>query len=53
MIAKSMKYWTPPIDEQWRIPMLKELFEVRAGGAVILDVERYEVKMMFDHLCSS
>ena len=53
MIAKSMKYWTPPLEEQWRIPMLKELLEVRAGAAVILDVEHDEVKMMIDHLCSS
>ena len=53
MIAKSMKYWTPPLEEQWIIPMLKELLEVRAGAAVILDVEHDEVKMMIDHLCSS
>ena len=53
MIAKSMKYWTPPLEEQWKILMLKELLEVRAGAAVILDVEHDEVKMMIDHLCSS
>ena len=46
--AKSLKYWTPPLEQQWRISMLKELLAVRAGAAVILDVEHDEVKMMIE-----
>ena len=50
--AKSLKYWTPPLEQQWRISMLKELLAVRAGAAVIHEVEHDEVQMMIDHLCS-
>ena len=51
--AKRMVFWKVPEEEQWRIPLLKELLDVRNGAGSIPGIEHEEVDMMINNICSS
>lgn len=52
-IAKSLVYRAPPLEEEWRLPLLKELLDVRSGHGQIPGVVLDEVNVMINNICSS
>lgn len=53
MKTKDMKYKTAPLEEQWRLPILRELLEIRSGQSELPGTDNDELKLMIDHICSS
>ena len=51
LVKKSLKYREIKEDEQWRIPVLKELIETRDGEQVIPGFTNNEINEMLDFLC--
>ena len=51
LVKKSLKYKEIKEDEQWRIPVLKELIETRDGEQVIPGFTNNEINEMLDFLC--
>ena len=52
-VKESLKYKAVPDNQVWRIPIVKELIEVKAGNAVIEGFTNGEILEMFDHVCVS
>ena len=53
MVRKNFNYMTPPVDEQWRVTLMKELISVRNAGYV--DVPGFtssELEDMLTSICS-
>ena len=53
MKTKEMKYMTAPLEEQWRLPFLRELLEIRSGQSELPGTDNDELKLMIAHICSS
>ena len=53
MKTKDMKYKTAPLEEQWRLPILRELLEIRSGQSELLGTDNDELKLMINHIFSS
>ena len=50
-LVKNMFYFAPSDTEQWRIPLLRELLDVRNGKSSIPELEPEEVNFMIDEIC--
>jgi hypothetical protein len=50
---KQISYFSPPVEESWRIPLLKELLEVRDGQAEIPGVNGDDIRLMINDICSN
>ena len=50
-IANRSRYSTPPVEEQWRLSILMELLEVRAGLAFIPGADPAEIQLMIENIC--
>ena len=51
-VKENFKYKAVPDDQVWRIPIVKELIEVKAGNAVIEGFTNEEILAMLEHVCS-
>ena len=52
-IIRKMRYSTPPLDEQWRVPLLRELLDVRDGRAAIPGADPQHIDHMISEICSN
>ena len=52
-VKETLKYKAVPDDQVWRIPIVKELIEVKAGNAVIEGFTNEEILEMLQHVCVS
>ena len=52
-VKESLKYKAVPDNQVWRIPIVKELIEVKAGNAVIEGFTNEEILEMLEHVCVS
>ena len=50
--AMNVRYFPPPPGEQWRIPLLQELLEVRKGNVEIPGIDQEIIKNIIDEICS-
>ena len=50
-LVKNMSYFVPPGTEQWRIPVLCDLLDVRNGKSSIPELEPKEVNLIIDEIC--
>ena len=50
-LVKNMSYFVPPVTEQWRIPLLRELLDVRNRKSSIPELDPEEVNFMIDEIC--
>ena len=51
--ARSMSYFSPPAEEQWRIPLLIELLGARDKQLEIPEVETDDIDFMIKEICSN
>ena len=49
---KNMSYFPPPLGEEWRIPLAKELIEIRDGKLDVSGVSREAIEEMIDEVCT-
>ena len=49
----SMEYFPIPVEEKWRIEMLKELLEARHSVVEIPGFSQDEITEIIDHVCTS
>ena len=52
-VKETFQYKAVPDDQAWRIPILKELIEVKAGNTVIEGFTNEEILEMLEHVCVS
>ena len=52
-ITRKMRYSTPPLDEQWRVPLLRELLDVRDGRAAIPGADPQHIDLIISEICSN
>ena len=52
-IIRKMRYSTPPLDEQWRVPLLRELLDVRDGRAAIPGADPQHIDHMISEICNN
>ena len=52
-VKNSFKYKHVPDDQLWRIPLLKEMIEVRAGTTQIEGFSDEEITEMMEFVCTS
>jgi hypothetical protein len=52
-VKECMKYKAVPENQVWRIPIVKELIEVKAGNVVIEGFTNEEILEMLEHVCVS
>ena len=50
-VVRTLPYFTPPAGEEWRIPLLAELLEVRDRKNRIPEIEPEEIDFMIDDIC--
>ena len=53
LVKRKMKYFMVPNNELWRLPVLKELLEVRRNHLHIRHFEPMEVESMITNLCTT
>ena len=51
--VRTMSYFTPPIGEEWRIPLVTELIDVRDGKFSIQDIDPDEINFMLNEICTN
>ena len=49
---KNMSYFPPPLGEEWRIPLAKELIEIRDGKLDVSGVGQEAIEKMIDEVCT-
>ena len=49
--VRTMPYFTPPVGEDWRIPLLTELLDVRDRKSSIPDMDPEEIEFMINDIC--
>ena len=52
-IARKLKYRLPEAENEWKIPLLRELVNVRCGEKSIEGFEDNEVIAMIDVICTN
>ena len=53
LVKKNLLYFMVPDGEQWRIPLIKELLQLRQGHLVVDNLDSKEIGDIIDHLCTS
>ena len=51
--TKHMRYFVPPPEEEWRIPLVLELLDARGGRADIPGIDTKEINDMIHEVCSN
>ena len=51
LVKKNCKYFDVPEQEQWRLPVLSELLQVKQQKIRLGDFSIQEVEAMIDYLC--
>ena len=46
-----MKYWPVPYDQEWEIPLMKELYGVPHGSGPIPGFSNEECQQLLKHIC--
>ena len=49
--AKNIKYYPPPPGEQWRVPLLLELIDVRMGTLQVPGISPEDVEAIINEIC--
>ena len=52
-VKKQMEYFPVPEDETWRIPIIKELLEIKSGNAKISNFAEEDVSDLLNILCTT
>ena len=52
-VKGSLKFKSVPNDQKWRISILEELIEVRAGSMEIEGFSNEEISEILEHVCVS
>ena len=52
-VARNVRYYTPPPEEEWRIPLLAELLNARDGRAEIEGIDAADIECMINEVCTS
>ena len=52
-VARNVRYFSPPPEEEWRIPLLAELLDARDGRAEIMGTDAADVEFMINEVCTS
>ena len=52
-VKKQMEYFPVPEDETWRIPIIKELLEIKSGNANISNFAEEDVSDLLNILCTT
>ena len=52
-VARNVRYYTPPPEEEWRIPLLAELLDARDGRAEIVGADEADVELIINEVCTS
>ena len=52
-VVRNSEYFAPPPEEEWRIPLVSELLDVRDGQAVIPGIDMQELEFMMNEVCTS
>ena len=50
--ARNVRYFPPPREEEWRIPLLLELLDAREGRSVIPGIDSAEIELMINRVCT-
>ena len=50
--ARNVRYFPPPLEQKWRIPILLELLDAREGISVIPGMDSAEIELMINHICT-
>ena len=53
IVKKKLVYFEMPMEEQWRVPLLKELLKVRQGNLKLGNMDNTEISFLIDYLCTS
>ena len=53
LVKRKLKYFPVPVDEEWRIPYLRELLDVRSGKMSMSNIEGSDVTNMINQLCTN
>ena len=53
LVKKNLLYFMVPDGEQWRIPLIQELLQLRQGHLVVDNSDSKEIGDIIDHLCTS
>ena len=51
IMKKSLKYWPVPYDQEWQIPLMKELYGVLQGSGRIPGFSNEECQQLLKHIC--
>ena len=51
LVRTSQVYHPIPDDQQWRIPLLMELLEVRSSNLVIQNLDSVEITQLIADMC--
>ena len=50
-VKKKCSYFLVPEAEQWRLPILQELLEIRSGNLLTENLNKNEVDVMIENIC--
>ena len=50
--VRNVRYFPPPREEEWRIPLLMELLDTREGRSDITGMNSAEIELMINHVCT-
>ena len=50
--ARNVRYFPPPLEQEWRIPILLELLDAREGRSVIPGMDSAEIELLINHVCT-
>ena len=50
--GRNVRYFPPPPEQEWRIPLLLELLDAREGRSVIPGIDSAEIELMINRVCT-
>ena len=53
VVARNMRYFIPPPEEEWRIPLLLEMLDTRGGRVDIPGIDTKDIDDMIHEVCSN
>lgn len=53
LVLSSLAYFPVPNDQQWRIPLLFELLDVRSNSSSIENLTSDQISLLIDFICTS
>ena len=52
-VKDSMSYFSCPNEEQWRIPLVKNLMSIRSSEMLLENFERKEIDAILEDICTN